>query len=43
MVAALWGIFLWKEFANSGRSAKILIAVSLFCYLMGVIGVAIAY
>jgi len=43
MVAALWGIFLWKEFANSGRSAKILIAVSLFCYLMGVVGVAIAY
>ena len=43
MVAALWGIFLWKEFANSGRSAKILIAVSLGCYLMGVVGVAIAY
>jgi transposase len=31
MVAALWGIFLWKEFANSARSAKILIAVSLAC------------
>jgi len=43
MVAALWGIFLWKEFANSGRRAKTWIAVSLVCYLMGVVGVAIAY
>ncbi len=43
MVAALWGIFLWKEFANSGRSAKVLITVSLACYLTGVIGVAMAF
>ena len=43
MVAALWGIFLWKEFAKSGRMAKLLIATSLACYLLGVIGIAIAY
>jgi len=42
MVAALWGIFLWKEFAGSGRNAKVLIAVSLVCYLAGVVGVAMA-
>jgi len=43
MVAALWGIFLWKEFANSSRSAKVLITVSLACYLAGVVGVAMAF
>jgi len=43
MVAALWGIFLWKEFANSGRSAKVLITVSLACYVAGVVGVAMAF
>jgi len=42
MVAALWGIFLWKEFAKSGRNARVLITVSLACYLAGVMGVAMA-
>jgi len=43
MVGALWGIFYWKEFAGTGRAAKILIGLSLGLYVAGVAAVAVAY
>jgi glucose uptake protein len=43
MVGALWGIFLWREFAHGDSRAKALIAISLALYAVGVTGVALAY
>ena len=43
MVGALWGIFLWKEFAKADRRAKRLISTSMALYTIGVVTVAIAY
>ena len=43
MVAALWGIFLWKEFEQANRTAKVLIGLSMVLYIMGVVGVTVAY
>ncbi|HYW45397.1 MAG TPA: GRP family sugar transporter [Bryobacteraceae bacterium] len=43
MVGALWGIFLWREFAHGDSRAKVLIAISLALYVAGVTGVALAY
>ncbi len=43
MIGALWGIFLWKEFARGSRSAKTRITVALTLYTIGVVGIALAY
>jgi glucose uptake protein len=43
MIGALWGIFLWKEFAGAGRNAKVLIGTSLALYASGVAAVALSY
>ena len=43
LVAALWGILLWREFARAHRDAKILIGLSLALYVIGVSVVAVAY
>ncbi len=43
MIGALWGIFLWKEFRDASREARILIAASMALYTTGIVLVAIAY
>jgi glucose uptake protein len=43
MVGALWGIFLWKEFAHASGRAKRLMSTSMALYIAGVVIVAIAY
>ena len=43
MVGALWGIFLWREFAQGSRGAKALIAAALLLYVAGVAVMSIAY
>jgi glucose uptake protein len=40
MVAALWGIFVWKEFANSGPRAKAYIALMFVFYGLAIFLVA---
>ena len=43
MVGALWGVFLWREFAQAPRIAKSLIAAALALYVAGVAAMSIAY
>ena len=43
MVGALWGVFVWREFAQGQASAKALIGVSLLLYVIGVATMAVAY
>jgi glucose uptake protein len=40
MVAALWGIFVWKEFANSGSRAKVYLALMFVFYGLAIFLVA---
>jgi glucose uptake protein len=40
MVAALWGIFVWKEFAGSGSRAKVLLAFMFVFYALAILLVA---
>ncbi len=43
MVAALWGIFAWKEFANSGARAKLYLAFMFVFYGLAIFLVSRAY
>jgi glucose uptake protein len=43
MVAALWGLFVWKEFAGSGARANKYLAGMFGCYVVAIILVAKAY
>jgi glucose uptake protein len=40
MVAALWGVLVWKEFAGSGKSAKIYLALMFVFYGLAILLVA---
>jgi glucose uptake protein len=40
MVAALWGIFAWKEFANSGSRAKVFLALMFVFYALAIFLIA---
>jgi glucose uptake protein len=40
MVAALWGVLAWKEFAGSGKSAKIYLALMFLFYGLAILLVA---
>lgn len=35
IVAALWGIYVWKEFAGAPKGTGLILNVMLFCYLVG--------
>jgi len=35
VVAALWGIFVWKEFKGAPREVSILLGIMLFTYVLG--------
>jgi hypothetical protein len=43
MVAALWGILAWKEFANSGPRAKMYLGLMFVFYAVAIFLVARAY
>ena len=43
MVGALWGVFVWGEFAQGSASSKAYIAAALLLYAAGVAAMAIAY
>ena len=43
MVAALWGLFVWKEFAGSGGRTTKYLALMFACYILAIILVARAY
>jgi glucose uptake protein len=42
LVAALWGVFVWKEFKNSQQGVSGLLAVMFILFLMGIISIIMA-
>ncbi len=42
MVGAIWGVFVWKEFAGAGASTKRLLALMFAFFIVGLICVALA-
>jgi glucose uptake protein len=43
MVAALWGVFVWKEFAGAGGKAKTYLALMFLFYVLAIAFVAFAH
>jgi glucose uptake protein len=43
MVAALWGLFVWKEFAGAGGKAKTYLALMFLFYVLAIAFVALAH
>ena len=43
MVAALWGVFVWKEFAGAGGKARIFLALMFLFYVLALLLVSRAY
>ena len=43
MVAAVWGVFVWKEFAGAGGKAKAYLALMFLFYLVALLLVSRAY
>ena len=43
LVAALWGIFLWREFHNSPARAHVLLVIMFFLYISGLIAIGHSY
>jgi glucose uptake protein len=43
MIAALWGIVVWHEFARAGSRARIYLAAMFLCYLLALIFISRAY
>lgn len=43
MVAALWGLFVWKEFAGAGGKARIFLALMFLFYILALLLVSRAY
>jgi len=43
MVAALWGLFVWQEFAGGGAKATNYLALMFLCYVLAIVLVARAY
>ena len=42
MVSALWGVFVWREFAGASRAAKILLTFMFIFFVLGLGAVALA-
>lgn len=42
LVAALWGVFIWKEFKNAPRGVSTLIGVMLVLFLAGIVSIIYA-
>ena len=43
MVAALWGVFVWKEFAGAGSKAKGYLAAMFAAYILALLMISMAY
>jgi glucose uptake protein len=43
MVAALWGVFVWKEFRGANQQAKLYLAGMFACYLLALFVISRAY
>jgi glucose uptake protein len=43
MVAALWGVFVWKEFAGAGGKCKGYLAGMFVCYMLALLAISHAY
>ena len=43
MIAALWGVLVWKEFREADGKAWIYLTLMFFAYLGAVITIAMAY
>jgi glucose uptake protein len=41
VIAALWGIFVWREFKNAPKGTSTILNVMLLCYVIG-LGLIIA-
>ncbi|MEI6049717.1 MAG: hypothetical protein WCS03_12510 [Bacteroidota bacterium] len=37
VVAALWGIFVWKEFKDAPKGTNMLLSLMFGCYLIGLV------
>jgi glucose uptake protein len=42
MVSAIWGVFVWKEFANAPATARKLIPLMFLFFVVGLAAVALA-
>ena len=42
LVAALWGVFIWKEFSGSTKSTNLLLATMFALFLAGIISIIYA-
>ncbi|MEL6192079.1 MAG: multidrug DMT transporter permease [Bacteroidota bacterium] len=42
MIAAIWGVFIWKEFKGAPKGTNTLLAAMFICYLVGLILVILA-
>lgn len=42
MIAALWGVFIWREFKNAGNKVNWLLTLMFICYLLGLTSIIIA-
>ncbi|HEX7014801.1 MAG TPA: GRP family sugar transporter [Cyclobacteriaceae bacterium] len=42
LVAALWGVFIWKEFKNAPKGVSTLIAIMLILFLAGIVSIIYA-
>ena len=43
MIAALWGVAVWKEFAGADRKAWTYLGLMFLCYLAAIGVIALAY
>jgi glucose uptake protein len=43
MVAAAWGVFVWKEFAGADKQAKAYLTLMFVCYILALVAIASAY
>jgi len=42
MISAIWGVFVWKEFAGAGSRVKVLLALMFLCFVLGLTSIALA-
>ena len=42
MISALWGVFIWKEFAGAKVRVKLLLGLMFLCFLLGLTAIAVA-
>jgi len=42
MIAALWGVFIWKEFKDARKGTGLLLTIMFFCYVAGLLLIIMA-